>query len=364
MTHVEELEVLGPAVADDLAAREAANGNDPEARRKVSAFSAGAGAEESRRGGVHPVRLGKERREGREEGDERERCGGRQEAIGSALEGLLLTLTMSLLRRAARSFKLGKEKFYIGSDLEGHSPPPILTSPDCELTRHSAPGNAFYERPSLEHGKHPISCPAPSCLLIPAPAPKIPTTGAMPSAQSSTASRGRSPSTASTPSQVRPPPLSHPITQADPPTPPAVQWNSWMRRTRREPPTLAELEADYLRQQHLQTNVARLAEEYREEKLRKVEPSLESRGRVLEALAEERRRRGDEEVLDEIVLEEVGATEVEVEVDVEVRGETEGEREKALLRRQFGESPLSLRGRRGSSPLMARTEDAEGLGRR
>ncbi|KAL8280359.1 hypothetical protein RQP46_007276 [Phenoliferia psychrophenolica] len=37
---------------------------------------------------------------------------------------------MSLLKRMARSLKLGKEKFYVGRDLEG---------------------NSFYERPSTEY---------------------------------------------------------------------------------------------------------------------------------------------------------------------------------------------------------------------
>ncbi|GAA6057605.1 hypothetical protein JCM3770_005408 [Rhodotorula araucariae] len=47
-----------------------------------------------------------------------------------------------------------------------------------------------------------------------------------------------------------------------------VQWSAWLRRTRREPPTLAELEADQVRQLRLRANVARLEEAYREEKLR------------------------------------------------------------------------------------------------
>ncbi|GAA5879832.1 hypothetical protein JCM1840_006963 [Sporobolomyces johnsonii] len=47
-----------------------------------------------------------------------------------------------------------------------------------------------------------------------------------------------------------------------------VQWSSWLRRTRRDPPTLLELEQDHLRQLRLQANVRRLELAYAEEKLR------------------------------------------------------------------------------------------------
>ncbi|GAA5943693.1 uncharacterized protein JCM15063_005807 [Sporobolomyces koalae] len=47
-----------------------------------------------------------------------------------------------------------------------------------------------------------------------------------------------------------------------------VQWSSWLRRTRREPPTLPELERDYYRQLRLQENVDKLEIAYQEEKLR------------------------------------------------------------------------------------------------
>lgn len=50
-----------------------------------------------------------------------------------------------------------------------------------------------------------------------------------------------------------------------------MQWSSWLRRTRREPPTLEELQKDYLRQVRLQENVHRLEQEYRAEKLRLAE---------------------------------------------------------------------------------------------
>ena len=50
-----------------------------------------------------------------------------------------------------------------------------------------------------------------------------------------------------------------------------MQWSSWLRRTRREPPTLEELQKDYLRQLRLQENVHRLEQEYKAEKLRLAE---------------------------------------------------------------------------------------------
>ncbi|GAA5874210.1 hypothetical protein JCM3774_006765 [Rhodotorula dairenensis] len=50
-----------------------------------------------------------------------------------------------------------------------------------------------------------------------------------------------------------------------------VQWSSWLRRTRREPPSLEELQKDHLRQLRLQENVYRLEQEYKAEKLRLAE---------------------------------------------------------------------------------------------
>ncbi|GAA5969903.1 hypothetical protein JCM8115_006023 [Rhodotorula mucilaginosa] len=50
-----------------------------------------------------------------------------------------------------------------------------------------------------------------------------------------------------------------------------VQWSSWLRRTRREPPTLEELQKDHLRQLRLRENVHRLEQEYKAEKLRLAE---------------------------------------------------------------------------------------------
>ncbi|GAA6026686.1 hypothetical protein JCM8202_002372, partial [Rhodotorula sphaerocarpa] len=47
-----------------------------------------------------------------------------------------------------------------------------------------------------------------------------------------------------------------------------VQWSSWLRRTRREPPSLEELQRDHVRQLRLQENVRRLELEYRAEKVR------------------------------------------------------------------------------------------------
>ncbi|BGP16169.1 hypothetical protein JCM10213_006104 [Rhodosporidiobolus nylandii] len=47
-----------------------------------------------------------------------------------------------------------------------------------------------------------------------------------------------------------------------------VQWSAWLRRTRRDPPTLEELQKDYARQVRLQENVLQLEQAYKEEKLR------------------------------------------------------------------------------------------------
>ncbi|GAA6027117.1 hypothetical protein JCM8097_002403 [Rhodosporidiobolus ruineniae] len=47
-----------------------------------------------------------------------------------------------------------------------------------------------------------------------------------------------------------------------------VQWTSWLRRTRQDPPTLRELQVDLARQVRLQENVRQLEVAYKEEKLR------------------------------------------------------------------------------------------------
>ncbi|GAA5969498.1 hypothetical protein JCM3765_000875 [Sporobolomyces pararoseus] len=47
-----------------------------------------------------------------------------------------------------------------------------------------------------------------------------------------------------------------------------VQWSSWLRRTRKQPPSLPELETDYFRQLKLKENVLKLEQLYKEEKLR------------------------------------------------------------------------------------------------
>ncbi|GAA6061291.1 hypothetical protein JCM10212_004697 [Sporobolomyces blumeae] len=55
-----------------------------------------------------------------------------------------------------------------------------------------------------------------------------------------------------------------------------VQWSSWLRRTRRDPPTLPELERDYHRQVRLQSNVEKLRLAYHDEKLRLAESNREA----------------------------------------------------------------------------------------
>ncbi|GAA5867298.1 hypothetical protein JCM8547_003153 [Rhodosporidiobolus lusitaniae] len=115
---------------------------------------------------------------------------------------------MSLLRSAARRLKLGKYKYWQGTDLAG---------------------NNFFERPHPEYtdqwrwNKRYVEY-----------------------------------------AETRP------LSDYDFETIP-VQWSSWLRRTRRDPPTLQELQTDLARQIRLQENVHRLEQEYKAEKLRLAE---------------------------------------------------------------------------------------------
>lgn len=54
-------------------------------------------------------------------------------------------------------------------------------------------------------------------------------------------------------------------------------WSAWMRNTRIDPPTEEEQLVEQQRQLSLQTNVARLAEEYKAEKLRMAESTSEAK---------------------------------------------------------------------------------------
>ncbi|TNY19980.1 putative kinesin K39 [Rhodotorula diobovata] len=112
---------------------------------------------------------------------------------------------MSLLRTAARRLGLGKYRYWKGTDLEG---------------------NQFFERP---HPEYPDEWRKNKRYIEYA--------------------------------QVKP--LSDYNYETIP-----VQWSSWLRRTRRDPPTLQELETDLQRQLRLRDNVARLEQAYRDEKLR------------------------------------------------------------------------------------------------
>ncbi|GAA5911194.1 uncharacterized protein JCM6883_001934 [Sporobolomyces salmoneus] len=114
---------------------------------------------------------------------------------------------MSLLRRALRSvgLRVGKDRFLVGTDLEG---------------------NAFYERP---HPEYPDEWRKNKRYV-----------------------------------EYR---VTRYLSDYNFHTIP-VQWSSWLRRTRREPPSLPELEKDYYRQLRLQQNVEQLRLAYEEEKLR------------------------------------------------------------------------------------------------
>jgi NADH dehydrogenase [ubiquinone] 1 alpha subcomplex assembly factor 2 len=126
-----------------------------------------------------------------------------------------------------------------------------------------------------------------------------------------------------------------------------VQWNSWLRRTRKDPPTLNELEIDFFRQQSVQQNVERLAIEYKEEKLKLVEPNVAE----LLAEGEERRKAREREIVDRIRGEEekeiksyklgqikIGQHEDEGLDQVEVKT-TDRQRTQAKLRRELGKFP-------------------------
>ncbi|KAM0749312.1 hypothetical protein T439DRAFT_381683 [Meredithblackwellia eburnea MCA 4105] len=187
---------------------------------------------------------------------------------------------MSILRRTMRVMKLGKEKYYVGSDLEG---------------------NSFYQRP---------------------PGPEHDPTDWRQSKRTVEYAVAR--------------PLSEYRFYSIP-----VQWTAWMRRTRKEPPTIAELERDYVRRMRLDENVRRLEVEYREEKLR-----LERADRLglgvdrlsLGRGVEERTlaTREEEEEEERRREEEGSAGEMRNDVAVPTRArETEGEREKNMFRRQF-----------------------------
>lgn len=65
----------------------------------------------------------------------------------------------------------------------------------------------------------------------------------------------------------------------------AVQWSAWLRRTRADPPTLEELQADRIRQIRLQNNVMRLKQEYAEEKERlRLSQTMPEPGKPVSAL--------------------------------------------------------------------------------
>ncbi|GAA5942601.1 hypothetical protein JCM3775_003651 [Rhodotorula graminis] len=112
---------------------------------------------------------------------------------------------MSLLRSAARRLGFGKYRYWKGTDLEG---------------------NQFFERP---HPEYPHEWRKNKRYIEYA--------------------------------ETRP--LSDYNYQTIP-----VQWSSWLRRTRREPPSFEELETDLRRQLRLRDNVARLEAAYADEKLR------------------------------------------------------------------------------------------------
>lgn len=132
----EKLQVLRPAVADDLAATEAAHGDDPaRARARVSESDPGGGGAQF---GTYIVLLWPVL------GGEQATRGRREWRKTRGLDCAKLPVVshnprprarpMSLYRRFARSLRLGKEKFYVGADLEGLPSLPSRRSRTRELT--------------------------------------------------------------------------------------------------------------------------------------------------------------------------------------------------------------------------------------
>lgn len=112
-----------------------------------------------------------------------------------------------------------------------------------------------------------------------------------------------------------------------------------MRRTRRDPPTILELEIDAARQARLQNNVERLALEYKEEKerLRLEQGTLQSEGVGARQLAEGREQAGAPTAEAELV-EETSSLGDEL-VAAKAKRAQEEEREAAKRRREeFGAS--------------------------
>lgn len=128
----------------------------------------------------------------------------------------------------------------------------------------------------------------------------------------------------------------------------SVQWNAWMRRTRKDPPTMEELETDYMRQLRLASNVERLAIEYKLEKLRALEPpvvpsaTLAAPGQGPVTLPTSFPPPSPEG----LPTLELGSDGVDpgAEEDAATKAAAEGERQKAMLRREFGEFAAKFRG--------------------
>lgn len=106
-----------------------------------------------------------------------------------------------------------------------------------------------------------------------------------------------------------------------------------MRRTRQDPPSIEELEIDFFRQQSVAANVERLAIEYKEEKLRMIEPPVEE---ILRKTVKPIEAPVEQSKIKELKLGSInGAPPVQ-------QGETDRQRTQSILRREQGESYLSI----------------------
>jgi hypothetical protein len=123
-----------------------------------------------------------------------------------------------------------------------------------------------------------------------------------------------------------------------------------MRRTRKDPPTLDELKADFARQQRLATNVERLAIEYKAEKFRAVETAqsvLQGGSKLTAPTTEETR----DEVAPSAARSEPVVKEEEMGDAVlaaRSKAQAEEDREMAKRRREdFGESHVLMFAKQG-----------------
>ena len=151
-----------------------------------------------------------------------------------------------MLRTVLRTLRIGKEKFYVGADLDGNSyyerpPPEAIDVGNWRLNKRSIEYRGKQKHLS-DYGFETLPGQSFIDFIF---------------ANSSISGRTRCCSKQT-------------LTLCTT----TVQWSAWLRRTRLQPPTLEELQIDVQRQLSIQSNVERLAIAYKEEKLRAIEPPI------------------------------------------------------------------------------------------